>query len=80
MEWQVSLYYDAHESGLEGVRPSLFCMDINFLEYSLKKSKLLPFVVWRCVQFVEHEGGCFRNKSLVRGQEPPMPASCTGAH
>jgi hypothetical protein len=44
VEWQVSLYCDAHESGLEGVGPSLFCMEINFLEYSLKESKLLPFV------------------------------------
>jgi hypothetical protein len=53
---------------LEGVGPSLLCMEIKFVEYSMKKIKLLPFVVWRRVQFVEHEGGCFRNKSLERGQ------------
>jgi hypothetical protein len=45
---------DEHESVLEGVGPSLLCMEINFLEYSLKKIKLLPFVVSRSVQFVEH--------------------------
>jgi hypothetical protein len=45
---------DEHESMLEGVGLSLFCMEIQFVEYSLKKIKLLPLVVWRSVQFVEH--------------------------
>jgi hypothetical protein len=45
---------DKHKSVLEGVGPLPLCMEIKFVEYSLNKIKLLPFVVWRSVQFVEH--------------------------